>query len=112
MNKEQEISILKAAVLALGNDSYSGGWLRDQLPCIIEAIKSDIEPAAYGVLTWDEARAEAGRIIGAAKIEAKRIDDNTQAQMEQARAYCDKVNQRARNATDIISNMQNAIRKL
>ena len=112
MNKQHEIDILKQTVITLGNDSYCAKWLNDQIPIIESAIKSDVTPDCYGALTWDEARAEAGRIIAAAKTEAERIARNSETQIEQSRKFCDQVMRRARDAGEIISNMQNSIRAL
>ncbi len=44
MNKESELDILRAAVAALGPQSYCGPWLAEQLAGIEKDIRSDFYP--------------------------------------------------------------------
>jgi cell division septum initiation protein DivIVA len=87
MNKTQEIAFLRAILKELGDDSYTGPWLREQLPVIESEITSDL-PAGTHSFTLAQARAEATRIIAQANDAAVTIE-------ELARASAKRTNEEA-----------------
>lgn len=87
MTKDNELDVLKRAIVELGPDSYLGPWLKAALPAIEADIRSDFSP---NVILPGEANAEGTRIIEAAK--------RTAAQMvAQAQAETEKIKEAANN---------------
>ena len=79
MTKSQELEIIRETITKLGQNSYCGPWLADQLPAIDSAIASDYPPEAYA-LSIHEARKQADKIIGEARREAFKLERDSIAQ--------------------------------
>jgi hypothetical protein len=77
--KQQELDIMKRAIAALGDNSYLGPFLKEQLPFMEHAIRSDMPPTCLAdadKMSRDivaQARAEAGEIVKHAKAKADQI---------------------------------------
>ena len=91
MTKKNELEILRAAVAALGNNSYGSQWLADQIPFIKSAIESDMYPQFRAIgfaemqdrarIMREDAQAEAAKIIEDAKSNAERLTDQARTQV-------------------------------
>jgi cell division septum initiation protein DivIVA len=68
-SKADELAILRDCIAKLGPDSYCGPWLREQLPCLEQDMRSDIFPQH----TYSAAKAEAERIVAEAKAKAAEL---------------------------------------
>jgi F0F1-type ATP synthase membrane subunit b/b' len=95
LSKDAEIALLRETVARLGDDSYTGPWLREQLPQIESAIRSDLL-AGVRALTVAEAYAEGAGIIERANIEAKSIRDAATAAAERLKQQADEYTQRTK----------------
>ena len=95
--KQQEINALQKISTELGPNSYLGPWIRQSLPYLADAIKSDVPPISAGQLyqlastdriaaaaskqvaqqearqTLDAARQKADELLRQATAEAERI---------------------------------------
>ncbi len=83
--KAQEIAILISTAATLGQDSYTGPWLSEQIPQINAAINADM-PAETRALTYSEAAAQARQIIADAKAKAAQIMADADAHQKKAAA--------------------------
>jgi hypothetical protein len=76
MTKADEVAVLQSFVRKLGDDSYTGPWLKGYLPAILGAIVNDVTPDVP--LPW-EARREAEEILSAAKRRAEALIEAAEA---------------------------------
>lgn len=67
MNKQTEIHLLQTLADTLGEDSYCGPWLRDQIPFIEHDIRCDIFPNS----SWSETRRLHDGMLDTAKQQAE-----------------------------------------
>ena len=67
MNKQDEIETLRKTAEKLGENSYCGPWLLDQIPQIEQDIRSDLFP----LTTWTESRRIQDQHIANAKTQAE-----------------------------------------
>jgi hypothetical protein len=84
MNKSEEIQILREAIAKLGQNSYCGPWLTDQLPAIESAITSDYPPEAYA-FSIQGARIHCEKLIRAANEESAAIERRAKSEAEKIR---------------------------
>ena len=105
MNKTQEIARLRSLVKELGDDSYTGPWLREQLPVIESEITSDL-PAGTHAFTLAQARAEASRILTEAREGADAIKRLVEEQADRTRTAAQTY------ATQIKEDAKQALRNL
>lgn len=97
MNKQQEIAELKRFIKTLQEtgDSYIGQWLKEQLPMVEDALKSDLYPSVncIGFLEFgakrqailDEANKEANKIVTEARAKAANHQAAIEKNMDAAR---------------------------
>jgi hypothetical protein len=84
MTKSQELEIIRETITKLGQNSYCGPWLADQLPAIESAITSDYLPEAYA-FSIHEARIHCEKLINAANEESAKIEKRTKSEAEKIR---------------------------
>ena len=96
MTKSQEIEILRDTIARLGQNSYCGAWLADQLPSIESAIASDYLPEVYA-LSISEARIHCEKIIGQANDEAAAIEKRAKSEAEKIREAACKFSESIRS---------------
>ena len=98
MTKAKEIEAWKVLLNTLTEDSYTFGYVVNQLPFIKEAIRLDVSPDVYGKTVeeyhsemvqeakdiYATAEAEAVGIIAKAKAEADRIEAQKNSAYEDA----------------------------
>lgn len=92
MTKQTEIHLLNTLADTLGEDSYCGPWLRDQIPFVEHDIRCDILPNASwsdtrrlhdGML--DTAKQQADYLLKAATEKADKIVRDAEKQAENTR---------------------------
>lgn len=105
MNKTQEIARLRSLAKDLEEDSYTGPWLREQLPVIESEITADL-PAGTHSLTLAQARAEASRILTEAREGADAIKRLVEEQADRTRKAAQEY------STQIRENARAALRNL
>ena len=99
--KEQEINALSQMATDLGPNSYLGPWIRQSLPYLADAIKSDVPPISacqlYELASTDRIAAAASKQI--AQQEARLILDaarqKADALLRQATAEAERITGRA-----------------
>ena len=99
--KEQEINALQKISAELGPNSYLGPWIRQSLPYLADAIKSDVPPISacqlYEHASTDRIAAAASRRI--AQQEARLILDAAREKADelvrQATAEAERITGRA-----------------
>ena len=84
MTKSEETQIIREAIAKLGQNSYCGPWLADQLPAIESAIASDYPPEAYA-FSIREARIHCEKLIKAANEESAAIEKRAKSEAEKIR---------------------------
>jgi len=67
MNKQDELETLRKTAEKLGENSYCGPWLLDQIPQIEQDIRSDFFPQ----ITWSESRRIQDQHLANAKTQAE-----------------------------------------
>jgi hypothetical protein len=67
MTKNDEIETLRKTAEKLGENSYCGPWLLDQIPQIEQDIRSDFFPQ----ITWSESRRIQDQHLANAKTQAE-----------------------------------------
>ena len=84
LSKQKEINMLRSLAKRLGPDgqSYTGQWLREQLPFIERDIMDDV---AVAVPTLAQARAKAVEIVSAAKRTVESISELSKRRYEEDR---------------------------
>ncbi len=95
MTKAQELQILTDAVKALGAHSYTGQWLKDQMPFIEGAIASDM-PVETRAMSIREAQAQADDMIAAARAHRDEVTRQCEQMMASARVYAADTKDKAR----------------
>ena len=111
MTKREEIEALKEFAERLGEDSYTGPWLKEQLPAIFTAILDDTRPDFAGAMTMNRARAESRRIIETGTREAKKLTDRAGEAIAIGQKKADEAIARARRLGDAIDNCQFTIKQ-
>ena len=109
MTKSQELQILRETIAKLGQNSYCGAWLADQLPSIESAIASDYPPETYA-LSIHEARIHCEKIIGQANDEAAAIEKRAKAEAEKLRESACKFNESIRS--DLKRSIESALQRI
>ena len=109
MTKSDEIQILRETIAKLGQNSYPGPWLADQLPSIESAITSDYPPEVY-VLSIVAARRQADEIISNAKDEADAIEKRAKIEAEKLREAACKFNESIRS--DLKRSIESALQRI
>ena len=104
--KQQEINALQRISTELGPNSYLGPWIRQSLPYLADAIKSDVPPISafqlYGHASMDRIAAAASKQL--AQQEARQI-------LDAARQKADELHQEATaEAERITGNAWQALR--
>lgn len=92
MNKQQEIETLRKAGETLGENSYCGPWLLDQLPQIEQDIRSDYFPQ----ITWAESRRIQEQHIASAKTQAEFLLKQAKEKADRIIQDAEKVSQQTR----------------
>jgi len=95
MKKNEEIQVIRDAILRLGPGSYLGPWLADQLPSIESALASDYAPQAYA-FSIAEARIHCEKLITQAREESDKIEARAKADAEKQREAACKFNESIR----------------
>jgi cell division septum initiation protein DivIVA len=108
LSKSAEIEILAQTANRLGA-GYSGAWLRDQLPYISDAIRSDLDPSTRA-LTMAEANQRASECIQSAAIDARKIRDD--ARDEAARVVDKAIKQRDRILCGLVSELKKILSEI
>lgn len=104
MTKKFEIEILLDALKELGQDSYCGPWLEQQIPFIERDMRSDMFPSA----SWVHARNEAIQIRTNAVFEAESIVEHAR---QKAQAEAERIVKDARvQAAQIASSFRQAMK--
>ena len=99
--KEQEINALQKMSAELGPNSYMGPWIRQSLPYLSDAIKSDVPPISafqlYEHASMDRIAAAASKQV--AQQEARQILDAARQKadelLRQATAEAERITGRA-----------------
>ena len=99
--KEQEINALLQMATDLGPNSYLGPWIRQSLPYLADAIKSDVPPISacqlYELASTDRIAAAASKQV--AQQEARQTLDAARQKadelLRQATAEADRITGRA-----------------
>ena len=106
MNKQDEIETLRKTAEKLGENSYCGPWLLDQLPQIEQDIRSDFFPQ----ITWTESRRIQDQHLANAKTQAEFL-------LKQAKDKADRMIQDAQKhsaqiRSSLIRDLEKAIASL
>jgi plasmid stabilization system protein ParE len=109
MTKSQELQILRETIAKLGQNSYCGAWLADQLPSIESSITSDYPPETYA-LSIHEARIHCEKIISQAKDESAAIEKRAKADAEKLRETACKFNESIRE--DLKRSIESALQRI
>ena len=109
MTKSDEVQILRETIAKLGQNSYCGAWLADQLPSIESAITSDYPPETYA-LSIHEARIHCEKIIGQANDEAATIEKRAKFEAEKLRESACKFNESIRS--DLKRSIESALQRI
>lgn len=75
--KDEEIAILRRAIAALGDNSYLGPFLREQLPFMESCIRSDMPPTPL-----HQAQRMCNEIISQAEKDAREKTDRTRKECD------------------------------
>lgn len=112
MTKGKEKQILTEFVEQLGTDSYTGQWLREQLPFLFSVIDNDLHPSV-GAMTMREMtemteycakkRIECDNEI---KLKKEAYDKAIKKELEDCNATCRKIKDRC------YSELKRAMREL
>jgi hypothetical protein len=114
MTKEEEIKAWEVLLNTLTEDSYTFGYVVNQLPFIKDAIQSDVSPDVYGKTVEEYHREmvqEAKDIVANAEAEAQDIVCKAKAQAELIREQIDKAYQDAHKQFAIVANNIDGIRE-
>ena len=90
MDRNQEIELIERLVDELGEHSYAGSWLCEQIPAIKLAMGSDLEPGLCAISfsevrrIRDQAQQEAEVIIERARDEARAIREGIRSEVRSA----------------------------
>jgi hypothetical protein len=106
MNKQDEIETLRKTAEKLGENSYCGPWLLDQLPQIEQDIRSDFFPQ----ITWAESRRIQDQHLANAKTQAEFM--LKQAKEKAERMVQDAEKHSAQIRASLIRDMEKAISNL
>lgn len=109
MTKSQEIQIIREAIEKLGQNSYCGAWLADQLPSIESALASDYLPEVYAI-SIHEARIHCEKLINQAKDESAAIEKRAKADAEKLRESACKFNESIRS--DLKRSIESALQRI
>ena len=109
MTKSQEIQIIREAIAKLGQNSYCGPWLADQLPSIESALASDYPPETYA-LSIREARTHCEKLISQAKDESAAIEKRAKSDAEKLRESACKFNESIR--ADLKRSIESALQRI
>jgi len=109
MTKSQEIQIIREAIAKLGQNSYCGPWLADQLPAIESAITSDYPPEAYA-FSIREANIHSEKIIKLATDEAVAIEKRAKIEAEKLREAACQFNESIR--ADLKRSIESALQRI
>ena len=109
LSKSDEIQILRETIAKLGQNSYCGPWLAEQLPSIESAITSDYPPEAYA-LSIHEARVHCEKLISQANDEAAAIEKRAKADAEKLRESACKFNESIR--ADLKRSIESALQRI
>ena len=109
MTKSQELQILRDTIAKLGQNSYCGAWLADQLPSIESAITSDYPPEAYA-LSIHEARIHCEKLISQANEESATIEKRAKFEAEKLREAACKFNESIRS--DLKRSIESALQRI
>lgn len=74
MSKAKELVALSNFAASLGKESYTGGWLLEQLPYIEAAIRSDV-PVGCRAMTLAEMQLHVDRLIVEAEAKTDKMID-------------------------------------
>ena len=109
MTKSDEIQILRETIAKLGQNSYCGAWLADQLPSIESAITSDYPPEAYA-LSIHDARIHCEKLISQANEESATIEKRAKIEAEKLRESACKFNESIRS--DLKRSIESALQRI
>ena len=107
MSKAKEIVALHQFAANLGENSYTGGWLKEQLPYIESAIRADL-PVGERAMTLSEMQAHVARIVSEAEAQAaaiiNRANAAAKADLAEAASYIARQHEHAKRALqDIVA---------
>ena len=106
MTKQQEIEKIRQFANELGENSYCGNWLLDQIPRIEYDMKCDLVPQ----MTWEETRNLEQSTLRLASEQAQRITEQAEAA---ARATIKAGSEKARDMRiAAIDAIKNAIKEI
>ena len=109
MTKSQEIQIIREAIATLGQNSYCGPWLADQLPSIESAITSDYLPEAYA-FSLREAHIHCEKLISMAKEESAAIEKLAKIDADKIRESACKFSESVRG--DLKQSIESALYRI
>jgi len=96
MTKSEEIRILTAAADSLGSDSYSGAWLREQIPFIESDIRSDFAPGVLASASIQDCARRCSEMRADAMREREAILSDARKEADQIRAQAVRFNDQIR----------------
>jgi hypothetical protein len=106
MTKQDEIETLRKTAEKLGENSYCGPWLLDQLPQIEQDIRSDYFPQ----ITWAESRRIQDQHLANAKTQAEFLLKQSKEKAE--RMIQDAEKHSAQIRASLIRDLEKAISNL